>query len=193
MADPYSPRSQVGTDQPEALHSYFDPSNDLSTQADAYSFLDFDDPGVSSSYPEFTDPLSQFEGLVPDPWNDDLVPPPKQKEEDASQKPYLSQKSEVSGEEEGHKSRDADGVAGGVRGLSLEDPVEEDVDNYYRKDLPEHACKYCGIHNAACVVRCNAPNCKKWFCNSRGNTSGSHIISHLVRLSRHAQIVCRWK
>ena len=26
---------------------------------------------------------------------------------------------------------------------------------------------------------CNAT--KRWFCNSRGNTSGSHIIHHLVR------------
>jgi regulator of nonsense transcripts 1 len=41
--------------------------------------------------------------------------------------------------------------------------------------------QYCGIHNPACVVRCNFPSCKKWFCNSRGNTSGSHIITHLVR------------
>jgi regulator of nonsense transcripts 1 len=22
---------------------------------------------------------------------------------------------------------------------------------------------------------------KKWFCNGRGNTSGSHIVNHLVR------------
>lgn len=178
MADPYSPRSQAGTNQPEVLQSYFDPSNDLATQADAYSFLDFDDPGASSSYPQFTDPLSQYEGLVPDPWSDDLVAPPKQREEETKQKPHLSQKSEISREEEGLKS--ADGLAGGVKDLSLEDHPEDDGDYDTRKDLPEHACKYCGIHNAACVVRCNAPNCKKWFCNSRGNTSGSHIISHLV-------------
>ncbi|CAH8433241.1 unnamed protein product [Schistosoma rodhaini] len=46
-------------------------------------------------------------------------------------------------------------------------------------DLPEHACAYCGIHDPACVVFCNTT--KKWFCNGRGNTSGSHIINHLVR------------
>lgn len=46
----------------------------------------------------------------------------------------------------------------------------------------EHACRYCGIHNPACVVRCNIPSCRKWFCNSRGNTSGSHIVNHLVPL-----------
>ena len=47
------------------------------------------------------------------------------------------------------------------------------------QDLPEFACKYCGIHDPSCVVMCNV--CKKWFCNGRGNTSGSHIINHLVR------------
>jgi len=34
-------------------------------------------------------------------------------------------------------------------------------------------------HLQASVVRCNV--CKKWFCNARGNTSGSHIVNHLVR------------
>ncbi|KAI1296879.1 Regulator of nonsense transcripts 1 [Halotydeus destructor] len=53
------------------------------------------------------------------------------------------------------------------------------------KDLPEHACKYCGIHDPGCVVQCNV--CKKWLCNGRGNTSGSHIINHLVR-SKHKEV-----
>ena len=26
------------------------------------------------------------------------------------------------------------------------------------------------------------PSYRKWFCNSRGNTSGSHIVNHLVCL-----------
>jgi regulator of nonsense transcripts 1 len=52
-------------------------------------------------------------------------------------------------------------------------------------ELHEHACRYCGIHSPACVVRC--VTCKKWFCNSRGNTSGSHIINHLVR-SKHKEV-----
>lgn len=45
--------------------------------------------------------------------------------------------------------------------------------------------RYCGIHNPACVVKCNT--CQKWFCNSRGNTSGAHIINHLVR-SKHKMV-----
>ncbi|KAF0047111.1 hypothetical protein F2P81_000744 [Scophthalmus maximus] len=56
---------------------------------------------------------------------------------------------------------------------------EDEEDTYYTKDLPAHACSYCGIHDPACVVYCNTS--KKWFCNGRGNTSGSHIVNHLVR------------
>ncbi|GLH13682.1 Regulator of nonsense transcripts 1 homolog, partial [Gryllus bimaculatus] len=62
---------------------------------------------------------------------------------------------------------------------------EEEDEAYYNKDLPEFACKYCGIHDPSCVVMCNI--CKKWFCNGRGNTSGSHIINHLVR-AKHKEV-----
>ncbi|CAK8678226.1 unnamed protein product [Clavelina lepadiformis] len=65
----------------------------------------------------------------------------------------------------------------GVADLCFEE--EEDEDGFYTKDLPEHACRYCGIHDPNCVVMCNST--RKWFCNGRGNTSGSHIINHLVR------------
>jgi regulator of nonsense transcripts 1 len=51
--------------------------------------------------------------------------------------------------------------------------------------LPEHACAYCGIFNPACVVKCLV--CNKWFCNSRGSTSGSHIVNHLVR-AKHKEV-----
>lgn len=44
---------------------------------------------------------------------------------------------------------------------------------------------YCGIHNPACVVKCLI--CNKWFCNSRGSTSGSHIVNHLVR-AKHKEV-----
>lgn len=62
---------------------------------------------------------------------------------------------------------------------------EEEDDSYYNKELPAYACKYCGIHDPSCVVLCNV--CKKWFCNGRGNTSGSHIINHLVR-AKHKEV-----
>mmetsp|Transcript_47389 Transcript_47389/g.60860 ORF Transcript_47389/g.60860 Transcript_47389/m.60860 type:complete len:1045 (+) Transcript_47389:20-3154(+) len=45
--------------------------------------------------------------------------------------------------------------------------------------LPEWACSFCGIADPACVVKCVEDG--KWFCNSCGSTSGSHIIHHLVR------------
>lgn len=52
-------------------------------------------------------------------------------------------------------------------------------------ELVAHACKYCGIHEPSTVVKCNI--CKKWFCNGRGNTSGSHIVNHLVR-AKHREV-----
>lgn len=68
-------------------------------------------------------------------------------------------------------------ITQGVGELNFEEEPEEN--QFCMKDLPKHACSYCGIHDPACVVYCNAS--KKWFCNGRGNTSGSHIINHLVR------------
>ena len=65
---------------------------------------------------------------------------------------------------------------------------EEDEEGYYSKDLPPHACKYCGIHDPGCVVLCNP--CKKWFCNGKGSTSGSHIVNHLVR-AKH-KVLIKW-
>jgi RNA helicase (UPF2 interacting domain) len=53
------------------------------------------------------------------------------------------------------------------------------------QDLPAHACRYCCLHDPGCVVMCNV--CKKWFCNGRGNTSGSHIVNHLVR-AKHKEV-----
>ncbi|KAL0592100.1 hypothetical protein ABG067_000753 [Albugo candida] len=74
-----------------------------------------------------------------------------------------------------------------MKSLKFEEAVEEedenDGQNHYDavlpKELPAHACAYCGLHDPASVVKCVATD--KWFCNSRGNTSGSHIIQHLVR------------
>ncbi|KAJ5553419.1 hypothetical protein N7504_006681 [Penicillium tannophilum] len=53
------------------------------------------------------------------------------------------------------------------------------------KELPAHACAYCGIHNPSSVVKCLS--CNKWFCSARGNTSSSHIVNHLVR-ARHKEV-----
>lgn len=77
----------------------------------------------------------------------------------------------------------ADDVVRAVGALQFED--DEDDDYGSGKPLPEHACSYCGVHNPACVVKCRT--CNKWFCNGRGSSSGSHIISHLVR-SKHKRV-----
>lgn len=70
----------------------------------------------------------------------------------------------------------------------LEDSVYDDGEERpydEEESLPPHACTYCGIHNTGCVVRCLT--CNKWFCNSRGSTSSSHIVTHLVR-AKHKEV-----
>lgn len=49
----------------------------------------------------------------------------------------------------------------------------------------EHECAYCGISDPLAVIKCEL--CNKWFCNSRGASSGSHAVHHLVR-SKHKEI-----
>ncbi|EDV26532.1 uncharacterized protein TRIADDRAFT_54641 [Trichoplax adhaerens] len=68
--------------------------------------------------------------------------------------------------------------------LNFEDDEDEE-DGFYKKERLLHACSYCGIHDPAAVVMCNT--CKRWFCNGRGTTSGSHIINHLVR-AKHREV-----
>ncbi|XP_063718462.1 regulator of nonsense transcripts 1-like [Symsagittifera roscoffensis] len=70
----------------------------------------------------------------------------------------------------------------GMTDLTFE---EEEDESFYSKDLPKHACRYCGIHEPNTVLMCNI--CKKWFCNGRGNTSSSHIVNHLVR-AKHKEV-----
>ncbi|CCE85905.1 Piso0_005544 [Millerozyma farinosa CBS 7064] len=62
---------------------------------------------------------------------------------------------------------------------------EQDVDSEIEEseiEFPPHACAYCGLHSPNSVVKCHG--CNKWFCNTKSNPSGSHIVTHLV-LSRH--------
>ncbi|KAK1933952.1 Regulator of nonsense transcripts 1 [Phytophthora citrophthora] len=70
-------------------------------------------------------------------------------------------------------------LAGDFQSLTFDETADEDALDYTARELPKHACAYCGLHDPASVVKCVATD--KWFCNSRGNTSGSHIIQHLVR------------
>lgn len=74
-------------------------------------------------------------------------------------------------------------ITGGMAELQFEEEDDDAVGQV--QELPPHACKYCGIHEPSTVVMCNI--CKKWFCNGRGNTSGSHIVNHLVR-AKHREV-----
>ncbi|EGC29887.1 hypothetical protein DICPUDRAFT_84133 [Dictyostelium purpureum] len=65
--------------------------------------------------------------------------------------------------------------------LNFEEPPQEEV------ELPPHACAYCSTHELSTVVKCCHPSCGKWFCNGKGRTKSSHIITHLVK-SKHKEI-----
>lgn len=69
----------------------------------------------------------------------------------------------------------------------IDDDFQDEINNNLQESetLPPHACAYCGIHSTHSVIKCNT--CNKWFCNSKSNASGSHIVTHLV-LSRHNQV-----
>jgi len=57
------------------------------------------------------------------------------------------------------------------------------LDHYDEENLPEYACRYCGIHDPACVAQC--VESKKWFCNAVVGSGGSHLVHHLVRSRSH--------
>lgn len=72
---------------------------------------------------------------------------------------------------------------------SLTDEEDDDpnfmltADHYDEVNLPEYSCRYCGIHDPACVAKCVED--KKWFCNSVSGSGGSHLVHHLVRSRSH--------
>jgi RNA helicase (UPF2 interacting domain) len=59
---------------------------------------------------------------------------------------------------------------------------------WFKRFNPASRCSFCGIHSGSpsSVVKCLV--CSKWFCNSRGNTSASHIVNHLVR-AKHKVVI----
>ncbi|KAI6230867.1 Regulator of nonsense transcripts 1 [Aphelenchoides fujianensis] len=68
---------------------------------------------------------------------------------------------------------------------TLPDEEQSEEADYETIQLPKHACRYCGIHDTASVALCTV--CNKWFCNSKGCTPSSHLITHCVR-SGHREI-----
>ena len=176
----------------------------LQQQADAYTFLELNTQGDDYDYPGFTAESLASQGpprgggvgaggvgAWTEPGGGDLVgdlgSPISVGDGRDLASGSGSDLAALSGLGVGEGGVDGKLHAGGVPGLTVgigelnfEDAGDEDSLEYSKRHLPEHACKYCGIHNPACIMRCNVPTCRKWFCNSRGNTSGSHIVNHLV-------------
>ncbi|CAK9274400.1 unnamed protein product [Sphagnum jensenii] len=166
-------------------------------QGDAFTFLEYNTQGDEYDYPEFTELSQPAHPLV---WNNasDLATSISEATEfvarDSELVASLDDAAATAGASNGNKSSSQAAATAsltslttGLNDLSFDETGDEDGHEYAKRDLPEHACKYCGIHNPACIVRCNVPSCRKWFCNSRGNTSGSHIVNHLVQ-AKHKEV-----
>lgn len=159
---------------------------------DAYTFLEFNTQGEDFDYPEFPSELSQpIRSPSAWPTPSDSVSEPavtdRGSDHHSDSSPVSAgPRSATKGRGGGHQGA-VDALAAGMSGLNFEETGDDDSYEYGKGDFTEHACRYCGVQNPACVVRCNVPSCRKWFCNSRGNTSGSHIVNHLVR-AKHKEV-----
>ncbi|WOK98706.1 regulator of nonsense transcripts [Canna indica] len=185
----------------QSVNNLYETASQPDTGGDAYTFLEFSTQDDFDEYPEFQE-LSQ-------PSRSPAWPPPPPPPEPTPESPASdlqapeaaaspSASSPVVGPSSSSKVRGAggsqaaaaaaavDALATGMSGLNFEETGDEGYE-FGKGTFTEHACRYCGVQNPACVVRCNIPTCRKWFCNSRGNTSGSHIVNHLVR-AKHKEV-----
>ncbi|KAF8380638.1 hypothetical protein HHK36_028127 [Tetracentron sinense] len=141
---------------------------------DAYTFLEFNTQGDEFDYPEFRE-LSQpiRSSMWPQP--PDSVSDPAEQGVDlqADASPVSAAPGSASKSRGGSSSSSnqaaVDALAAGMSGLNFEEIGEDDNYEFGKEDFTEHACRYCRVQNPACVVRCNVPSCRKWFCNSRGD------------------------
>ncbi|KAL1213952.1 Regulator of nonsense transcripts 1 [Cardamine amara subsp. amara] len=179
----------------------FDTASQPDTVADAYAFLEFNSQGEPEfDYPEFRSPTAW-----PTPSDSISIADQSDRAGGGAAADHHSEASSPSSLSAGagnsakvgrggvgvsggvSSSSQVDALAAGMGNLNFEETGDDDGFDYGKNDFTEHACKYCGISNPACVVRCNVASCRKWFCNSRGNTSGSHIVNHLVR-AKHKEV-----
>ena len=78
---------------------------------------------------------------------------------------------------------DTESLATIADGLRVLDLVDADETREALESKP-HACSYCGIDDALCVVQCVGTG--KWFCNSKRNgLPASCAVYHLVRTRSH--------
>ncbi|CAG9464040.1 unnamed protein product [Pedinophyceae sp. YPF-701] len=75
-------------------------------------------------------------------------------------------------------------IVRGIENIGIEENGAEDEADL-EPPLPEHACAYCGVHDASCVAQCVKTG--KWFCNGRISTAASCLVYHLVR-SKHKEV-----
>ncbi|CAL9156940.1 unnamed protein product [Musa hybrid cultivar] len=182
----------------QSVNNLYETASQPDTSGDAYTFLEFNTQDEFDDYPAFRE-LSQPSRstawpphlppeTAPDSPSADLQNP------DAVSSPSAtapaagpSSSSKARGVAGGSQAADAvDALEAGMSGLNFDETGDENYE-FGKGNFTEHACRYCGVQNPACVVRCNIPTCRKWFCNSRGNTSGSHIVNHLVR-AKHKEV-----
>lgn len=154
-------------------NNLYETASQPDTAGDAYTFLEFSTQGDDFDYHEFQElsqPIRSSSSDLP-PQDSSPLPSPSAASAAASS-------SSAGKGRGGDRSVAVDALATGISGLNFEETVGDE--EFGKVGFTEHACRYCGVQNPACVVRCNMPSCRKWFCNSRGNTSGSHIVNHLV-------------
>lgn len=185
-------------------NNLYETASQPDTGNDAYTFLEFNTQGEEDfdypEFPELSQPIRSSPSVWPTP-SDAISASDVPSSSDASQSTSKPRgvginNSSVSNNSN-NNSKDTgvvEALAAGMSGLNFEDTGGDDeVFEYGKGDFTEHACRYCGVANPACVARCNVPSCRKWFCNSRGNTSGSHIVNHLVSvLEPKNMLICVW-
>ncbi|KAA3469182.1 regulator of nonsense transcripts 1-like protein [Gossypium australe] len=173
------------------MDSQYETASQPDPATDAYTFLEFNTQGESDfEYTDFRDPTRSWP-TPSDAHSAERSGSDHHSDTAASSSPSSASKGAGRGVASNNNSHSnsisnsaavVDALATGISGLNFEETVgdEDGGYDYGKGDFAEHACRYCGVSNPACVVRCNVPSCRKWFCNSRGNTSGSHIVNHLA-------------
>ncbi|KAL8088976.1 regulator of nonsense transcripts 1 homolog [Apium graveolens] len=166
-------------------NNLYETASQPDTGNDAYTFLEFnttaDDDDDDFDYPDFQHLSQPIRSSWPTP-SDSLAENINFTSSDHHSDSSPSKKNR------GGNQAAVEALAAGMTGLTFEDTPDDDSGFEFGKGaFTEHACRYCGVQNPACVVRCNVPSCRKWFCNSRGSTSGSHIVNHLVR-AKHKEV-----
>jgi regulator of nonsense transcripts 1 len=120
--------------------------------------------------------------------NDDEASNPGSQEEGNKQKVYDEDDADDDNDEEEGDDEDVSDVSNEDDSLTEDEENGEHLytlDHYDEENLPEYSCRYCGIHDPACVAKC--VETKKWFCNAVIGSGGSHLVHHLVR-SRSNQV-----